>query len=62
MRIELGIPEATKVILGVAPDIMSEIKGGKWILELAEKLKDEDITFVLVGDMGKWPRRIKNLF
>lgn len=38
-----------KLILSVAPNIMSEQKGGRLVLELAEKLKNENIKFILVG-------------
>jgi len=38
-----------KIVLAVAPDIMSERKGGRFILELADKLKYERIRFVLIG-------------
>ncbi len=38
-----------KVVLAVAPNLMSEQKGGRWVLELAEMLKNEPIRFVLIG-------------
>lgn len=50
LRAELKIPENHKIALLVAPDIMSERKGGKWILKLAEQMKNENITFALVGN------------
>ncbi|MBR0343411.1 MAG: glycosyltransferase [Oscillospiraceae bacterium] len=49
LRKELGIPPENKVVLALAPDIMSEQKGGKWVLQLAEIMKDTNTTFVLVG-------------
>lgn len=49
LRRELGIPDGNKVILAVAPGIMSERKGGKWVLKLAEMLNNENTTFILVG-------------
>lgn len=49
LRKRLKIPKENKVILSVAPNIMSEMKGGRLILELAERMQDRDITFVLVG-------------
>ena len=45
----LKIPDDYKVVLSIAPDIMSERKGGKWVLKLAEKMKSENVFFVLVG-------------
>ncbi len=53
LREELGIPEGNKVVLSVAPDIMSERKGGKWVLKLAERMEDEKVTFVLVGGVTR---------
>ncbi|ASG29170.1 glycosyltransferase [Fusobacterium polymorphum] len=38
-----------RVILGVAPDIMSSEKGGKWIVKLAEECLDLDYIFILIG-------------
>lgn len=50
LRKELRIPYDNRVILAVAPNIMSDAKGGRWVLKLAEKMKDEKTYFVLVGD------------
>lgn len=39
-----------KIVLAVAPNLMSEQKGGKWILNLAKKFKNVDkIKFILIG-------------
>ncbi len=38
-----------KVVLSVAPNIMSEQKGGKLILELAKRFGKEEAVFVLIG-------------
>ena len=38
-----------KVILGVAPDIMSESKGGKWIVQLAREVNQKEFIFILIG-------------
>lgn len=38
-----------KIILSVAPDIMSERKGGKWVVKLASKFQNEDCVFILIG-------------
>lgn len=48
LRRELAIPEDYKVILSVAPDIMSDRKGGKWLLEIAKKNK-EKLFYLLIG-------------
>jgi len=49
LRKKHNIKEGTKVILAVAPDIMSENKGGKFILQLADKMQNENVRFVLIG-------------
>ncbi len=49
LRTELKIPDDYKIILAVAPGIMSDRKGGQWILKLAELMKDAKYFFVLVG-------------
>lgn len=38
-----------KVVLAVAPDIMCESKGGRHVLELAKRMKNENVKLILVG-------------
>lgn len=38
-----------KVVLSVAPGIMSERKGGRWIIELAKRFKNEEVKFIIIG-------------
>lgn len=38
-----------KVVLAVAPNIMSENKGGRYVLELAKQMKRESVIFILLG-------------
>ena len=38
-----------KIVLAVAPDIMNEKKGGRYVIELAKKMKDKNIKFILIG-------------
>lgn len=38
-----------KIILSVAPDLLSERKGGRWILELAKEYKNKNVKFILIG-------------
>ena len=47
IRERLGIEQEDKVILHVTPDFNHPIKGGKYVLELAEKLSE--YRFVIVG-------------
>ncbi len=37
------------VVLAVAPDIMSEQKGEKWILELTKSMKEFPVCFIMIG-------------
>ena len=41
--------ESKFIILAVAPDLMSEFKGGRWVLKIANRLKDSNIVFILIG-------------
>lgn len=38
-----------KIILAVAPDLMSASKGGRFVLEIAKRMSKENIRFVLIG-------------
>lgn len=38
-----------KIVLAVAPDLMSERKGGRHILDLAKRMKNENVKFILIG-------------
>lgn len=44
-----------KVILSVAPDIMSKEKGGEWVVKLAEQCMNLEYVFILIGvkDLNK---------
>lgn len=48
LRKELGI-NTKYIIVSAAPDLMSERKGGRWVLELSRRMANEDVTFVMVG-------------
>ena len=61
LREKHGIADTEKVVVAVAPDLMSELKGGKFVLETARKLKDEKIRFVMVGlsdPSGEFPENV----
>lgn len=49
LKRKLKIPSNNKVVLSAAPDIFSERKGGKYILQLAKKMDKMNITFILIG-------------
>ena len=51
LRKDLGIT-TDHIIVSIAPDIMSERKGGAWILEVAKRLQTQSVTFVLIGVKG----------
>lgn len=38
-----------KIILAVAPDIMEPRKGGRNVLELAKRMRDSNVIFILIG-------------
>lgn len=38
-----------RVVLAVAPHIMSRLKGGRDVLRLAESMKNENVKFILIG-------------
>lgn len=48
LREKLGI-RSRHVIVTIGPDLMSDRKGGHWVLNVAKTLMTEDITFVMVG-------------
>lgn len=49
LREKYQIQPEEKVVLAVAPDLMSQLKGGRWVLRLAQAMAQEKIRFVLVG-------------
>ena len=56
-----GIPEGKKVILTVVPSLLSEEKGGKTIIQIAENHTNEDVVFVIVGANQELENKPKNL-
>ncbi|MEH7344982.1 glycosyltransferase [Bacillus sp. JJ1532] len=38
-----------KIVLAVAPDLMSARKGGRWVLDLAKRMKGTKIKFIFIG-------------
>lgn len=40
---------SVKIVLAVAPDLMSERKGGKYVVELARRMESSDVSFIMVG-------------
>ena len=48
LRAELGLKNE-KIVLTVAPGLMTSRKGGKWVVKLAQRMKDENIKFIMVG-------------
>lgn len=48
LRAKLNLKDE-KIVLSVAPDLLSERKGGKLVLELAKELENENIKFILIG-------------
>lgn len=52
LRKELGVSIEKKIVLAVAPDILSDNKGGRQVIELAKKM-GENFFFILVGVKGE---------
>lgn len=52
LRTELQIKPYERVFLALAPNLMSSSKGGPFILELSEKMKDDAVRFIMVGVDG----------
>jgi glycosyltransferase involved in cell wall biosynthesis len=38
-----------KIVLAVAPNLMSKRKGGRYVLDLAKRMKNENVKFILIG-------------
>ena len=60
LREEHGLTDE-KIVLTVAPKLMGERKGGRWVVQLARQMKDENIKFIMVGieDMSqKFPDNV----
>lgn len=49
LRNKLGILPDEKVVLTVAPHILSEEKGGKYFLQIAKELECENVKFIMIG-------------
>ena len=49
LRKELGIKAEEKVVLAVAPDLMSHAKGGEWISKIAELMANQNVKVLMVG-------------
>ena len=45
--------EGKKVVLHVTPNFTSPIKGGRYVLELAQRMQREDVAFVVVGNTDR---------
>lgn len=48
LRAEHGLTDE-KIVIAVAPKLMGERKGGRWVVQLAQRMKDEHIRFIMVG-------------
>ena len=38
-----------KIVLAVAPNLMSEGKGGRWVVQLAKRFEGQNVKFILIG-------------
>lgn len=48
LKAQLGLTDEY-VVLSVGSDLMSELKGGRWVLELARRCTDPSVVFIMVG-------------
>ena len=53
--------ENKKIVLHVTPNFLDENKGGKYVLELAKRLENSDIRFIIIGFNGKKDELPKNV-
>jgi len=51
LRARYGL-EGRCVIISAAQDLMTSIKGGQWVIELAARLQDKPISFLMIGVRG----------
>ncbi len=49
LREELNIPKDASVVLTLGPNIFTDAKGGRNLIEIASLLKDKDIYYIIVG-------------
>ncbi len=48
LKAELGV-EGKYCVLSVGANLMSERKGGRWVIKLATRFEGEDVVFIMVG-------------
>jgi glycosyltransferase involved in cell wall biosynthesis len=48
LRIRYGLT-GRYVIVSAAQNLMSSIKGGQWVIDLAARFKDKPVTFLMIG-------------
>lgn len=53
LREKHNIDEDERVVLALAPDLMSNNKGGRYVLKLAEMMQDQKVRFILIGVDGE---------
>lgn len=61
LRQKYGLTDE-KVVLAVAPNLMSERKGGKYVIELARRMGSEKIKFFMIGVKKPLEIQEKNVF
>lgn len=61
LREKHKIADGEKVVLAVAPNLMSENKGGKYVLKLAKMMEGQNIRFILIGVDEEMTPETKNV-
>ncbi len=49
LREKHGIASDERVVLAVAPNLMSDNKGGRYVLRLASMMEEKNVRFILIG-------------
>lgn len=61
VRIKYKIPDGKKIVLSVVPNLSSDLKGGKLLLDLAREMVAENYLFVIVGAKEVVEKSLDNL-
>lgn len=49
LRLKHNIADNEKIVLALAPNLMSSNKGGKYVLQLADMMKEQNVRFIMIG-------------
>ena len=49
LKAKHNIADGEKIVLALAPNLMSSNKGGKYVLQLADMMKEQKVRFIMIG-------------